>query len=168
LSSVGLIAELPAPDAAQVTAEQAEGMKAIALLPLLVLSLTGCSAIMDVVHSENESHFDDGAALFDSGAIGANDAPWLPTDATDITLRESTKTDVTATAVIGFSSDSDLIGCETTERLSLPSYAVEGGPDDDAIVKTDTVTSCGDWVFIPTADGWFGWTPSAPGEKSAT
>lgn len=141
-------------------------MKKLLLLPLLLLPLTGCSAIMDVVHSESESHFDDGAALFDSGAINANDAPWLPTDATDITLRESTKTDVTATAVIGFTSDSDLVGCETTERLSLPSYAVEWGPDDDAIVATDTVTSCGDWVFIPTDDGWFGWTPSAPGEQS--
>ena len=142
-------------------------MKKLLLLPLLLLPLTGCSAIMDVVHSESESHFDDGAALFDSGTIGANDAPWLPTDAADIRLRESTKTDVTPTAVIGFTSDSELVGCETTERLSLPSYAVGWGPSDDVIVATDTVTSCGDWVFIPTLDGWFGWTPSAPGEQDA-
>jgi len=141
-------------------------MKKLLLLPLLILPLTGCAAIMDVVYSENESHFDDGAALFDSGAIDANDAPWLPTDANDITLRESTKTDVTATAVIGFASESDLIGCSVTDRLSLPSYNVEWGPHDYAIVATTTVTSCGDWVFIPTADGWFGWTPSAPGEKN--
>ena len=120
-------------------------MKTLLLLPLLLLPLTGCSAIMDVVHSENESHFDDGAALFDSGAIDANDAPWLPTDATDIMLRESTKTD----------------------RLSLPAYSVGWGPDDETLVKTETVYSCGDWVFIPTADGWFGWTPSAPGEHDA-
>lgn len=135
-------------------------MKKLLLLPLLILPLAGCSALLDVVHSENESHFDDAAAV-------TIDAPWLPSDATDITLRESTKSDVTATAVIGFSSDSALVDCTETERRSLPSYNVEWGPDDDAIVKTDTVTSCGDWVFIPTADGWFGWTPSAPDEKSA-
>ncbi len=142
-------------------------MRTLLLLPLLLLPLTGCSAIMDVVHSENESHFDDGAALFDSGAIDANDAPWLPTDATDIMLRESTKTDVTATAVLGFASDSSLIDCTKTDRLSLPAYSVGWGPDDDRLVKTETVYSCGDWAFIPTADGWFGWTPSAPGEHDA-
>ena len=140
--------------------------KILVLLPLVLLPLTGCSAIMDVVNSESESHFDDGAALFESGALSANEATWLPTDASDITLRESTKSDVATTAVIGFASASDLVGCTETDRLSLPSYNVEWGPDDDDIVKTDAVTACGEWVFIPTADGWFGWAPSAPGEKS--
>jgi hypothetical protein len=139
--------------------------KILVLLPLVLLPLTGCAAIMDVVHSESESHFDDGAALFDSGALSANEATWLPTDASDITVRESTKSDVTATAVIGFSSTSALIGCELTDRMSLPSYAVEWGPKDTEIVAETIVQSCGDWVFIATDDGWFGWTPSAPGEK---
>lgn len=139
---------------------------ALAIIPLLALSLTGCSAIMDVVHSESESSFADGGELFDSAVLTANEATWLPTDATDITVRESTKDD--ATAVIGFTSDSDLIGCSETERLSLPAYTVEWGPDDKSIVKQTTVQSCGDWVFIPTAKGWFGWSPSAPGEQSAT
>jgi hypothetical protein len=140
---------------------------ALALIPLAALSLTGCTAIMDLAHSESESHFDDGGALFDSGVIGANDAPWLPTDATDVTVRESTKSTDAATAVIGFASDSELVGCTETERLSLPAYNVEWGPDDEKLVKTTTLQSCGDWVFVPTADGWFGWTPSAPGEKAA-
>jgi len=145
-------------------------MKILAIIPLLALLtlLSGCSAIMDVVRSESESHFGDGAALFDSGALSTDEATWLPTDASDITLRESTKTDVAATAVIGFSSASALVGCDLTDRLSLPSYAVEWGPKDTDIVAETVVQSCGDWVFIPTADGWFGWTPSAPGEKSAT
>jgi len=142
-------------------------MKILALAAIPLLALTGCSAIMDVVNSESESHFDDGGALFDSRVLTANEATWLPTDAADITVRTSTKTDVTATAVIGFASDSELVGCAPTERLSMPSYNVEWGPDDDDIAKTDTVTSCGDWVFIPTDDGWFGWTPSAPGERRA-
>ena len=79
--------------------------KILVLLPLVLLPLTGCSAIMDVVHSESESHFDDGGALFDSGVISATEATWLPTDASDITVRESTKNDVTATAVIGLPAD---------------------------------------------------------------
>jgi len=140
--------------------------KILLLLPLAILPLTGCSAIMDVVHSESESHFDDGAALFDSGALSTSDAPWLPTDASDITLRESTKSDVTETAVIGFTSESALVDCQLTDRLSLPPYNVEWGPNDTDIVAETIVQSCGDWVFIPTDDGWFGWTPSAPGEKS--
>lgn len=140
--------------------------KILLLLPLAILPLTGCSAIMDVVHSESESHFDDGAALFDSGALSTSDAPWLPTDASDITLRESTKSDVTETAVIGFTSESALVDCQLTDRLSLPPYNVEWGPKDTHIVAETIVQSCGDWVFIPTDDGWFGWTPSAPGEKS--
>jgi hypothetical protein len=121
---------------------------------------------MDVVHSESESHFDDGAALFDSAVLDANDATWLPTDASDITLRESTKSDVTATAIIGFRSAAELVDCEKTERRSLPAYNVDWAPDDKDIVAETTVMSCGDWVFIPTADGWFGWTPSAPQEKA--
>lgn len=138
----------------------------LVLLSLVLLPLTGCSAVMDLVHSESESHFDDGADLFDSGVLSANEATWLPTDASDITVRESTKDDVAATAVIGFSSSSALIGCDLTDRLSLPSYSVEWGPKDTEVVAEQTVQSCGDWVFIPTDDGWFGWTPSAPGEKS--
>ena len=138
---------------------------ALALIPLAALSLTGCTAIMDLAHGESETHFDDGGALFGSGVIGPNDAPWLPTDATDLTVRESTKDAAAATAVIGFASASELVGCTETERLSLPTYNVEWGPDDSDLVKTTTVQSCGDWVFVPTADGWFGWTPSAPGEK---
>lgn len=142
-------------------------MKILALAAIPLLALTGCSAIMDVVNSESESHFDDGAALFDSGVLAASEAPWLPTDASDITVRESTKTDATATAVIGFSSTSALVGCDLTDRLSLPAYNVEWGPKDTDIVAEQTVQSCGDWVFIPTDDGWFGWTPSAPGERRA-
>lgn len=140
---------------------------ALALLPLAALSLTGCSAIADLAHSESEAHFDDSVELLVSGVIAAEDAAWLPEDATDITLRQSTKSDAPATAVIGFTSESDLVGCTETERLSLPVYAVEWGPKDTDIVKATTVQSCGDWVFVPTSDGWFGWTPSAPGEKAA-
>jgi hypothetical protein len=147
---------------------EAGAMKKLLLLSLLILPLAGCSAIIDVLHSESESRFDDGAALFDSGAINPNDAPWLPTDATSIMLRQSTKSDAPSTAVIGFTSDSDLLGCETTQRLSLPAYAVSWGPSDDVLAAADTVSSCGDWVFMRTLDGWFGWTPSAPGERDAT
>jgi hypothetical protein len=138
--------------------------KTILLIPVLVLALSGCSAVADFLHNESESQFDDAATLFDSGVLTENEALWLPSDATEITLRESTKG---GTAVIGFSSESELRGCASTDRLSMPAYAVEWGPEGDAIAKMTTVQSCGDWVFVPTADGWFGWTPSAPGEASA-
>jgi len=30
------------------------------------------------------------------------------------------------------------------------------------------VFACGSWAMIPTDDGWYGWTPSAPGEHDVT
>jgi uncharacterized protein YceK len=146
-------------------AREARDMKkTLLLIPVVVLSLSGCSAVADLIHSESEEHYENSAALFESSTLTAEQAAWLPSDASDITLRHSTKGD---TAVIGFASDSELAGCASTDRLSLPAYAVEWGPDDEAIVKMTTVQSCGDWVFVPTAEGWFGWTPSAPGEAEA-
>lgn len=142
----------------------------VAIVPLAILALaalSGCSAIVDAVHSESETHYDDRAALVEASVPALGDAAWLPDDASDITLRVSTKTGVTPNAVIGFAtaSTSDLGGCTQTERLSLPPYAVEWGPVDTDLVAESSVLSCGEWVFVATDDGWFGWTPSAPGER---
>jgi hypothetical protein len=141
--------------------------KSLALIPILALSLAGCSAIMDVARGETEVHGESAAELVASKALTADQIEWMPSDASDITMRLSTKSPDTTHAVIAFASDSELAGCAPTERLSLPVYNVEWGPDDEALVKVTEVTSCGDWVFVPTAEGWFGWTPSAPGEKTA-
>ena len=140
---------------------------AIVILPLAALSLTGCASVTQFLSSESETHFADGGELFDSGIIDPGEATWLPTDASDIALQRSTKSDVTPTAVIAFTSGSELIGCVETERLSLPAYNVAWGPGDEIVAET-TVHACGEWVFVPVDNGWFGWTPSAPGERDAT
>jgi hypothetical protein len=132
----------------------------IAAVALLALSLTGCSAVTDLIHNETESEFEDRAAFAEEWH-GADAAAWLPGDAEQIHVRESTAGD---TAIIAFSSGSPLnpTKCAETDRLSGPSFTDDWAPEK---VYVDRVFACGDWAVMPTADGWYGWTPSAPGEQ---
>ena len=46
--------------------------------------------------------------------------------------------------------------------MAGPVFAADWAPED---VYVDDVFACGDWAVMATDDGWFGWTPSAPGEQ---
>lgn len=134
----------------------------IAAAALLALSLTGCTAVTDLIHNETTSDFEDRAAL-EADWPRAEAAAWVPGDAEQIHVRESTGGDP---AILGFESGSPLdpTECAETERLSGPSFAADWAPSD---VYVDRVFACGDWAVMKTDTGWFGWTPSAPKEQDA-
>ena len=135
----------------------------IAAVGILALSLTGCSAVTDLLHNETESEFADRAA-FEKDWPRASSAEWLPDDAQLIHVRQSGDGTV---AIIGFASASELDAeqCVETDRMSAPSFTDDWAPSE---VFVDRVFACGDWAAMPTDDGWFGWTPSAPGEQEVT
>ena len=88
------------------------------------------------------------------------EAAWLPSDATDIEIRESTIND---TAVILATSDATLDPelCAAVPRQSAPAYHVDGGPN---VYKATEAFACGAWTVMPAKDGWLGWTPGHPDE----
>jgi hypothetical protein len=137
---------------------------AVTLISALALSLSGCTAIVDFVHHEAEAHFDDATALAKGWDKAATVIAWLPDGATSIDTRESTQGDV---AIMRFDSATPLDPalCAQTERRSLSSFDASWAPSD--VVKETSVWACGTWALIPTDDGWFGWTPSAPDEQAA-
>jgi hypothetical protein len=137
----------------------------LALLAVAALSLTGCSAVTDLLYKESESTFDDAVEL-DTDWAKADTVDWLPTDALEISIRVSTQGDP---AVMRFSSDDGLSDdqCAETARRSIPVFVDDWTPDDDEIVKLTTVWACGDWAVAEIEGYYFGWTPSAPDEQAA-
>lgn len=141
------------------------GMTISRPLPLTLVTLvstaalTGCS-LGDTLNNERVSEFSSTTALADDWE---KSAPWLPSDATGIRIRE---TPDAAPAVLLATSSTDLDPgtCVETERLSSPVFSVDDSPSP----YTDLAFSCGDWTVIPTDDGWFGWTPNHPDERAAS
>ncbi|QDE35928.1 hypothetical protein FIV50_14690 [Microbacterium foliorum] len=134
---------------------------ASALVLLGLTSLAGCSAYDSIVHKQATSTFDDVEAFDDGAEV---DAGWIPTDATDITVRTSTLENA-ADAVVLLSSASALADdCTEVERLSAPTWVLDDAPDP---YKAKTVFACGDWSVMSTDSGWFGWTPNSDEERSA-
>lgn len=132
-----------------------------ALLTAALLALTGCSAYDSIVHKQSTSTFDDAEAFADGAEVAAD---WMPTDATEITVRTSTLEEA-KDAVILLASDSPTAGdCTETERSSAPAWVLDDAPDP---YKAETVFVCGDWSVMSTADGWFGWTPNSHDERAA-
>lgn len=121
---------------------------------LLGTALTGCTIVDKVLHGERPASYDSAADLPDE--LGLD---WAPSDATDIDVIESTRADGTATVLL--TSPSDLPDdCVLVPRESGPTMTLT---DEDRELpetyKTTEVQLCGDWAVLPTADGWYGWTP---------
>ena len=136
-------------------------LAAPALIVVGLLSLTGCSAFDSLVHKQATSTFDDVTAFDDGAEV---DADWIPSDATDITVRTSTLEDA-ADAVILLASHSALSGdCTEVDRYSAPSWTLDDAPDP---YTAKTVFACGDWSVMAADDGWYGWTPNSEEERSA-
>ncbi|WP_179872894.1 hypothetical protein [Microcella indica] len=121
-------------------------------------ALTGC-AIADSLQNEKASEFSSTADLV---ADWEKSAPWLPEDATGIRIRE-TPDAAPATLLATSSTALDPAVCIETERLSGPTFALDGAPSP----YTDSAFACGEWTVIPTDDGWYGWTPNHPDERAA-
>lgn len=117
---------------------------------LATVALTGCSTIKDSLTHRHELAFDDYAAAAD----GWDKLPdWVPTDATDITVRETTNAPI---AIVGLASPSDPVGCTEAEREYIPGIGGDWAPTD----YPHTVLRCGDYEVMATDAGWFGWTIS--------
>lgn len=134
---------------------------ALAATTAVALSLTGCTSIQQMLQHESTGTFADTETLV---ADWDKTAPWLPADATDISVHESTDGDP-ASLVATSDAALDLSQCAEVDRQSAPTFAIDGTPN---IYKIDTVYACGDWAVVPTDDGWYGWTPNDPDEKAAS
>lgn len=132
-----------------------------ALIAVGLISLTGCSAYDSIVHKQATSTYDDAEAFGEGTAVAAD---WVPTDATEITVRTSTIEDA-PDAVVLLTSGSELPDdCAEVERRSAPAWALDDAPDP---YKAKAVFACGDWSVMTTGDGWFGWTPNSQEERAA-
>ncbi|MGX1792701.1 hypothetical protein ACWIDW_07120 [Microbacterium sp. NPDC055312] len=135
-------------------------LAASALIAAAGFSLTGCAVYEELVHQQSTHTFDDLAAFRAEADV---DAPWIPADATDITVRTSTS-ESSDDAVILLTGDFALAGdCTDVERRSAPVWTLDGASDPYA---GKTVFACGDWSVIPADDGWFGWTPNSDAERA--
>ncbi|RWZ52433.1 hypothetical protein ELQ90_00240 [Labedella phragmitis] len=129
----------------------------LALTLIAVTALTGCSAVSTILQKEKTGEYADVTALEDWDG----NAPWVPSDATDIRTHESTDGKV-AVLLLDSAADLDAALCTEVDRESAPAFSIEGAPN---VFKTDRVFACGDWTVAPTKDGWYGWTPNDPDEK---
>jgi hypothetical protein len=146
---------------------EAELMKAPTVLAIAtsmtlgLVFLTGCSAYDSLVHKQSTSTFAN-VETFNAGST--TEAAWIPTDATEITVRTSTLAKA-SDAVILLDSGSALLGdCAEVERYSAPAWVLDDAPDP---YKADSVFVCGDWSVMSTETGWYGWTPNSDEERSA-
>ena len=132
-----------------------------ALAAASALALSGCSAAADLIAGRSSMRFETQPDL-DQG--WHHDASWVPADATSIRLLTA---DDTGEAVLRATSATPLDPaiCAETPRESAPTFEQEQAPD---VYSVDTVWACGSWSVIPTADGWFGWTPNDLDEEAAS
>ena len=135
----------------------AAGFATAILAGAATFALAGCSDIVDELRNESTSTFETTTELVDDWD---RSAPWLPSDATTISVREALGGDP-AILLANSATALDVSQCAETERRSAPTFSLEGSPEP----YTDSVLVCGDWAVIPTDSGWFGWTPNHPDEK---
>jgi hypothetical protein len=130
---------------------------AILIAVPLAIALSGCSVVDQVAYKMRSVSVDTAAEVKDEWK---GEAAWLPSDATDIEIRESTDND---TAVILATSDATLDPelCTVVTRQSAPAYQVDGAPS--AYDATEAF-ACGAWTVMATEGGWLGWTPNHPDE----
>jgi hypothetical protein len=134
----------------------------VALIAALsIAALTGCASIQGALQKESAVEFDTAADVADEWD---KSAPWLPEDATDIRIHQASQGDP---AVLLSTSNAELDPslCVEVERQSAATFTEDWAPDSYA---ADNVFACGDWAVIPTANGWYGWTPNHPDEKAAS
>lgn len=129
----------------------------LALTLIAATALTGCTAVSTILQKEKTGEYADVTALDDWDG----NAPWVPSDATDIRTHESTDGKA-AVLLLDSATDLDPTLCAEIDRESAPAFSIEGSPD---VYKTDRVFACGDWTVAPADDGWYGWTPNDPDEK---
>lgn len=131
---------------------------ALALAAASVITLSGCS-VMEFVRQESTAHYNTRVELM---TTWSKTAPWLPTDAFAIDVRESTSGEQ-AMLRAASAQELDPLKCVQTERLSAPVFNADWAPDP----YVDQIFVCGVWAVMETPEGWYGWTPIHPDEAAA-
>ncbi|KAA9136128.1 hypothetical protein [Microbacterium caowuchunii] len=132
----------------------------LASFAALTVGLSGCSVVDELVYHQRSATFQTSADAPDSSVAHAG---WVPKDASDIRIVESTRPDATnASILLSSASPLDPGICVEIDRQSGSTYSIEGAPDPYA---AERVFTCGEWSVIPSEDGWFGWTPNSPDEQ---
>lgn len=133
----------------------------LAIVALAGLTLTGCTSITDLLQREASNQF---TSVEDLAQNWDMEAAWLPADATQIKIHEST---AGGTAILSATTDAqlDVSQCAETDRQSAPAFSESWSPENEYV---DRAFACGDWAVIETSNGWYGWTPNDPDEKAVS
>jgi len=135
--------------------------KALAVLMLATLSLTGCSMLPGGT-SHFEKTFTDYASAKQNWRNG--DIPsWIPEDFTRV--RSRAMTDGSAAMVEVTTTTPPVGDCTEAPRIGEPTLSGVWQPEE----LPDEITRCGEYEIMPVEGGWFGWyerssTKTATGE----
>lgn len=141
----------------------AKSSLALATAIMGVLAIPACSVVDELAYQRHSASFEDVSQMNEDGDLQLK---WMPSDATSIRVVESTRQGATdATVLVDSASDLDPALCAPVDRQSAPSLSIAGALD---VYAVDTVYACGAWTIVPTPEGWYGWTPNAPGEEAQT
>lgn len=136
-------------------------LAAAAFVALAAGALSGCSVVDELLYKQRASSFQ---SVADAPESLLAHAAWVPKDATDIRIVESTASaDPTAVILLTSSTALDPAECAEIDRMSGAQYTIEGAPDP---YEAKTAYACGVWTVIASEDGWFGWTPNDPDEAA--
>lgn len=133
----------------------------IVLIAALPLALTGCS-MGDALNHQTSGTAATTTALEQAWQTPASQPEWIPADAKDIRYIAGTGGSADQSpATVRVTTASGLPDtCTEIERRSLDSFGEPWAPT----TFPDRVERCGNWAVMKVDDGWFGWTPLAPGE----
>ena len=116
----------------------------------VLIALTGCAQISDVLSNQHREEFATYEEAVD-GWVGVDIPAWIPADSTD--LRNLATVDETV-AVVRVVTDSKLPRtCQLVPREGLPQLAVDWSTQK----WPDEVQRCGDYEVMAMDDGWLGW-----------
>ncbi|GAA3654113.1 hypothetical protein [Microbacterium marinilacus] len=132
-----------------------------ALTAAVLAVATGCAAIEDALHKERSLSFE---TLHDLAEGWDREVSWFPADATGIRIAESSIA-ADASVLLASSQELDPDLCAPSDRLSAPSYQVDGAPD---VYAASDAYACGAWTVIAAPGGWYGWTPNHSDERAAS
>jgi hypothetical protein len=136
---------------------------ALAVAALVPIALSGCG-VADSLHKQTSGTAATPAALQQAWRTPASRPDWVPADSTAIHYIAGTAGSADATpASVRVATASPLpAGCTRISRRSLDSFGEDWAPSS----FPDTVARCGNWAVMAVEDGWFGWTPLAPAERT--
>jgi len=124
----------------------------------LLLGVTACANIDNLLHQRHEESFDDYAAAAE-GWVGVDIPAWIPDDSTQLHNLATNDETVSVTRV---TTASDLpADCVEQARHGIPVFDVSWSTD----AWPDTVSLCGDYEVMAMSDGWLGWfNPASEGD----